>query len=501
MNLADKIRLLRQQLTPCIFKQEREVKPHVTVMARRAFIVGAGVAALVVPSVAKSAYLPFAKPWFNALDYGVKGDGSTNDAAAINTFNTLCITAGAVGYFPGNRTYNCGPDGIVLGDNGIVLCGPNAVFLRSQLGASRAVYAVPSGSFLSIGSNARWTNGTFNKTAIIGTSATSNTIGLGAKVFTVAAGLPIVNGDFIRCWSTASPQNYVEGTVTYAGTTLTITSIFTGGSGTFASWEFDWGAVFQSAICLQNTAKTIVDGVNMTGNFYTGLILSADRVAFPGTASISNDIRDCFATGIFNRSFYQYGTCERNKFVNCHADGQSGRGDYGFNFNAANTGANPNSIQRTEVTNCTVVGCAFQGFTIGDQCFYNTFSNCVASNISNAAGVGFEVIYANGFAPQFNNFNNCIAQACSGQGFGIFGALYNTFTGISAIACGTGLQVDTSVVSASENSFQGFTITGCTNGIVLGAGSVNTIVNGRSTANGTNYTNSGSGTVGTVTLT
>lgn len=492
----------------CLPKIYNTVKPEppsreVVALSRRMFFAGVVAASVVAhPQISKAAYLPFTKPVFNALDYGVRGDGTTNDAAAINAFNTRCIAAGAVAYYPGNRTYNCGADGIIAGDASVVLCGGGARFLRSQNAASRTVYAAPSGSLLNIGSNATWTGGTFDKTSVIGTSASSVSVGLGAKVFTVAAGLPIANGDFIRCWSTASPQNYVEGVVTYSGTTLTITSAFINGSGTFAAWTFDWGAVFQSAICLQNTTKSIVDGVAMQGFFYTGLILSADRVAFPGTVSVSNDVRDCWATGVFNRSFYQYGNCDRNKFLNCHVDGVSGRSDYGFNFNAANTGSNPNAIQRTTVTNCTVTGCGFQGFTIGDASFYNTFSNCVASNISNSAGVGFEVINANGGTPQFNTFVGCIAQACAGQGFGVFGAFYNTFSGIAAISCGNGIQVDTSVVTSSENSFWAFTVTGCTGtGVLLGAGSVNTIVNGRSVNNTTNYTNSGSGTVGTVTTT
>lgn len=80
------------------------------------------------------------------------------------------------------------------------------------------------------------------------TSATSNTIGTGTKTFTVSAGLNIASGDLIRVTNTDTPTNYMLGTASYSGTTLTLTVLTsaaapggylgsnTGGSGTFTAW-------------------------------------------------------------------------------------------------------------------------------------------------------------------------------------------------------------------------------------------------------------------------
>lgn len=68
-------------------------------------------------------------------------------------------------------------------------------------------------------------------------STTSLAIGTGSKAFTVASGLSITDGARYRAVSaTGSGANFMEGIVTYSGTTLTMTSAITGGSGTLADW-------------------------------------------------------------------------------------------------------------------------------------------------------------------------------------------------------------------------------------------------------------------------
>uniref|UniRef100_Q02CC9 Uncharacterized protein n=1 Tax=Solibacter usitatus (strain Ellin6076) TaxID=234267 RepID=Q02CC9_SOLUE len=72
------------------------------------------------------------------------------------------------------------------------------------------------------------------------TSSTSVAIGTGSKSFTTQAGLAYSAGARVRASSTASPTNYMEGMVTaYSGTTLTINSINTGGSGSYSSWNLN----------------------------------------------------------------------------------------------------------------------------------------------------------------------------------------------------------------------------------------------------------------------
>jgi len=72
----------------------------------------------------------------------------------------------------------------------------------------------------------------------LATSATSFAIGTGSKAFTTQAGLAYVAGDYARAISRADPTNYMEGSLTsYSGTTWTLNSTITGGSGTHTDWD------------------------------------------------------------------------------------------------------------------------------------------------------------------------------------------------------------------------------------------------------------------------
>lgn len=72
-----------------------------------------------------------------------------------------------------------------------------------------------------------------------GTSTTSLAIGTGSKAFTTQSGLAYTNGARVRATATAGATGWLEGVVTYAGTTLTITSDKTSGSGTGTAWNFN----------------------------------------------------------------------------------------------------------------------------------------------------------------------------------------------------------------------------------------------------------------------
>ncbi|MCK1479904.1 hypothetical protein IVB27_35485 [Bradyrhizobium sp. 197] len=82
------------------------------------------------------------------------------------------------------------------------------------------------------------TNGT-NGAGYGGTSTTSLAIGTGSKAFTTQAGLAYANGARVRASSAANTSNWMEGRVTYSGTTLTMTSDKVGGSGTLADWNLN----------------------------------------------------------------------------------------------------------------------------------------------------------------------------------------------------------------------------------------------------------------------
>ncbi|MCS3449564.1 MULTISPECIES: hypothetical protein [Bradyrhizobium] len=72
-----------------------------------------------------------------------------------------------------------------------------------------------------------------------GTSTTSLSIGTGAKAFTTQAGLAYQNGARVRATATAGGPGWLEGVVTYSGTTLTITADKFSGSGTGTAWNFN----------------------------------------------------------------------------------------------------------------------------------------------------------------------------------------------------------------------------------------------------------------------
>lgn len=78
-----------------------------------------------------------------------------------------------------------------------------------------------------------------NLSGLLATSSTSVAIGTGSKSFTVETSKAYLAGQSVRVYSTASPANYMLGTVTSydAGTgalVVNVTSV--GGSGTLAAW-------------------------------------------------------------------------------------------------------------------------------------------------------------------------------------------------------------------------------------------------------------------------
>ncbi len=69
------------------------------------------------------------------------------------------------------------------------------------------------------------------------TSSTSTTIGTGSKTFTTQSSKNFVNGMWVTISSSAGPTNYMYGYVTsYSGTTLIVTVVQIGGSGTLTDW-------------------------------------------------------------------------------------------------------------------------------------------------------------------------------------------------------------------------------------------------------------------------
>lgn len=79
-----------------------------------------------------------------------------------------------------------------------------------------------------------------NNLALTSSSTTPNTIGTGSKTFTVEAGKSYYAGMTVQAAATASPTNWMIGTVTsYNSTTgqLVMTVKYTSGTGSWSSWN------------------------------------------------------------------------------------------------------------------------------------------------------------------------------------------------------------------------------------------------------------------------
>lgn len=456
-------------------------------------------------------------PIFNALQYGVTGDGVTNDAAAINTFLTTCSTKGMIAYFPGGKTYLLGSTQIVVPDGVTVMCGLTATFTRSadpgSAGTWQTAYALSTGAMIALGNHCHWDGGILNNTAVLGTSTSNITIGTGAKTFTVGAGLNVLAGNFLRIQSRGSPNGHMEGTVTsYSGTSLVMSITFSAGTGAaLADWDITAAAVYQAAMVLHGVTESVVENLRLTGKWYVGLLMDGWNPPAGGSQLVNYcTFRNCYAESVQNRSFYIYGNCSDNLIDGCVADGGAvGTTDYGVNLNPANASSNQNSQLRNKIVNCAANKVAFQGFEIGDQCSYNLIDNCTVFSMTDASSVGFLIQTANALTPSYNKFRGCVANSCAGLGFEFVGVLYGGASECLAVSCGVGFNILPSGAVQSQNislngceaessTTIGFRVQGnsvrCdlqnikavnngTNGVQIDAGAVRTLVTGRAFGN------------------
>ncbi|MCC8964903.1 hypothetical protein H8A95_21955 [Bradyrhizobium sp. Pear76] len=498
----------------------------------------ASVAAIVAAEQAGATYIPYTLPQLNAVDYNIKGDGVTNDAAAINNFLLNCSNAGAAAYFPGGKNYNLGSSALTVPDGTTVFAAQNATFTRSSDpgsgGSWSTNYNTYTGSMISLGNHCRWSGGIFNNTAQLATSTTSvnpSTLTPPQSVtFTInAAGLNLVGGsvNFIRIQSASVPSAHMEGLVTtYSGTSLTVNVGFAAGSGTHTDWIILAASVYQAPMVLHGVTESIVENVRVTGNWYVGLLMDGWNVN--GGSSVPSvsfcTFRNCYAEAVMNRGLYLYGGCNDNLISECYVDGRNGFTDYGVNLNPANAVGTTNVQLRNKIAGCSVNTPGFQGFELGDQSFYNTITGCTAYGVTNTVSAGFLIQQANTSVPQYNELVNCVANNCAGVGFEFAGTLYGGATRCAAILCKIGFEITSqggstpSYISltgceADASTTIGFWLTGSavdcdltgikaisngTNGIQVDSGCTNTLITGRSVSNtSSNLVNNGTGTVST----
>lgn len=129
---------------------------------------------------------------------------------------------------------------MAIGASGIVttnLAGAGAVTQKDPVTGSNLAFTQFRGVYLvcdrADSATAPACAGSTNSVA----STTSLAIGTGSKAFTVAGSLGYVSGQRVRAVSaTGSGANWMEGSVSYSGTTLTVTVDQVSGSGTLADW-------------------------------------------------------------------------------------------------------------------------------------------------------------------------------------------------------------------------------------------------------------------------
>lgn len=118
------------------------------------------------------------------------------------------------------------------------------------------------------------------------TSLTSNSIGLGAKSFTVGSGLAYQPNDWILI--TKDAVNYMIGTVTtYSGTSLVANITIISGSGTYATWTIDLsGSPGAGFFCTSTTSLTIASGTQ-TFTVQANLAYTAGAIVIAASAANS----------------------------------------------------------------------------------------------------------------------------------------------------------------------------------------------------------------------
>lgn len=499
------------------------------------------------PTFAKAAYLPLTTPLLNALDYKIKGDGTTDDSAAVQTFMNFAVSKSACMYFPGGgKQYNMMGNSAQVPDGGNVLCQSDALFIRSldttiAPNPTVAYGASFTASMFALGNHCTWTGGVLQNTAIFTASATSQNIatiaalpGGSSITLTIGTGLNIDVGftDF-RFWSAANPVNRFEGRVNGYNTVtgvVSMTDLFTAGSGTHTDWQVTFGGLFQCPMVLHNVAQTIVQNVRVTGFWYVGLMMEAWNST--GAALLTTDctFRNCWAESVQNRPYYMYGNCSDNLIDACWALGGSGISDYGANFNPANVGVGAaNSIIKNFITNFHSVGTWGQGIAFGAACIENIALNCTINGVIGPAGVGclVESVF-NGTAnqnAQFNKFIGCNVYNAISQGFLFVGANQGGAWNCTALVCGSAFVVS-QTSDATPIQCTGVTIDGCEGlsstsanftvsgnsseinlnniksnaaptGVLITTNPLNTIVTGRTYGNTLNYSNTSASTIAT----
>jgi hypothetical protein len=184
-----------------------------------------------------------------SVTVGAGGAGTGAGATGVNGNNTIIsggiistLTAIGGGGGGGDNSGDTGANGGSGGGGAIDGGGGSGTTGQGNAGASgnrgNSLQGGGGGGAGTTGSGQVGGDGVVNTITGTVSSTSSVAIGTGSKTFTVASGLPFINGTSVRIYYDAS--NIMYGNISsYSGTSLVVTVLTTVGSGTYASWSIN----------------------------------------------------------------------------------------------------------------------------------------------------------------------------------------------------------------------------------------------------------------------
>jgi hypothetical protein len=175
------------------------------------------------------------------FNFGTTGLTSTSDATSGSLSISTQSYGGTIASIDGSVLTMATPTTTAM--TGVTFTVNNSAALAAAVSAVNANYAfrVPPGVYVmqsGISFPTSKNNVTLRADGSFVNSTTSNSIGTGAKVFTVPAGIDWSPGVGVRVHNRFDANQYMQGVVTdYTGTTLTLNINQVGGEGTFANWK------------------------------------------------------------------------------------------------------------------------------------------------------------------------------------------------------------------------------------------------------------------------
>jgi hypothetical protein len=261
-------------------------------------------------------------------------------------------------------------------------------------------------------------------------SSTSHSVTAGSKVFTVPAGIDMPISGSVQITSTASPQNYMIGTVTaYTGTSMTVNVTAAVGTGTLAAWRFDKFDGENCALAFDGCTNADATDLHVTGRFY---------VAVRSLNGNGDSFAECEISGAVNRPIYVYatsGTSDGHRITNNRVRG-GGFAQYGINLNGSG-----GTIENVVISGNVVDNTTFQGIEVGGSCSFVSIQGNQVDAVT-GAGIGILVQRANGVQPTRIVVNgNAVKNVTNGTGILVIDSFYCAITSNVVASCSIGIRI------------------------------------------------------------